>query len=47
MNRRFKPKYGTVSQYMQLVVASTLCTSPRIIETSPPQNFWSVQESTV
>ena len=47
MDRRFKPKYGTVSQYVQLVVASALCTSSRIIMTIPPQNFWGVQESTV
>ena len=47
MDRRFKPKYGTVSQYVQLVIASALCTSSRIIVTIPPQNFWGVQESTV
>ena len=43
MDRRFKPKYGTVSQYVQLVVASALCTSSRIIVTIPPGG---VQEST-
>ena len=39
MDGRFKPKYGTVSQYVQLVVASALCTSSRIIVTIAPTKF--------